>query len=161
MKYKLTLSDNSFFIVNENTIITVFKCFKKYKLAIKDILDTYENYYLLDKINNKKIKRKFNIEETDLNLSENIRFKFSQDIEIGDLVISPDGTPTQVKELHTGISDMYEITINDKTYTVNGDHILHLVDKISGEEIDLPVNVYIYMDDEFKNNCLMLQGDQL
>ena len=57
---------------------------------------------------------------------------------------------------------MYEIAVNGKTYKVNGGHILHLVDKDTQEPLDMPVNIYMYMNDEFKSHYTMIvleEGD--
>lgn len=151
MKYKLNLPDNSFIIVDNNFEIIVYRRLKKSKVRIINILSNYENYRVKDK--NKKVK--FNLEETDLDLPIGQRFKFSQDIEIGDLVIGENGQPMKVKELHTGQDEMFEIIIENKSYIVNGNHILHLIDKETNEPLDIPVNVYILMDNEFKSHYAM------
>lgn len=158
MRYKLNLPDNSFLIVDNDFEITIYKGLfsKAVRTTIKDILPTYEKYYLVELYPHKH-KVKFNLEETDLDLPIGKRFKFSQHMKIGDLVIGENGQPIRVKEIHTGESEMFEITIEDKSYVVNSDHILHLVDRDTGEVLDMPVNIYVLMDDEFKSHYTMEQ----
>jgi Hom_end-associated Hint. len=158
MKYKILISDNSFIIADENYILPLCFMLMKKPISIKDYLSNihkYGKYYMVDIINGEWIRRTFTIEETDLNLPMNVRLKYSKDIQIGDLIEGPDGNPRIVNELHTGEDDMYEIEVAGETYTVNGGHILALVDKDTGEHLEMPVNVFMYMDDEFKSHWVM------
>ena len=54
---------------------------------------------------------------------------------------------------------MYDININGTTYTVNEGHILELVDKDTGEHLQMQVGVYIKMNDEFKSHYVMEISD--
>ena len=50
---------------------------------------------------------------------------------------------------------MFEIDIDGVTYTVNGGHVLHLINKETNEAIDMPVNVFLLMDDDFQSSYYM------
>lgn len=156
--YKIKLDDNSFIVADDTYKLTLFKGHKKRTVSIKEYLSNskYWKYYLVDLIENKKYKRHFIIESIDsFEYELGMRFKYSQDIKIGDLLIGVDGSPRKVTELHTGKDEMFEISINGHTYTVNGGHILALVDKETGEHLEIPVNVYMHMDEEFKSHFVM------
>ena len=156
--YKISLSDNSFIIADENYKLTLFNSIFKRTITVKQYLafkDKHKNYKLTDLIDNKKIDRPFTIEETDLDFPVGSRIKYAIDIQIGDIIQGPNGEPRKVDELHTGEDDMYEIAVNGKTYTVNGGHILALVDKTTGEHLEVPVNIYMHMNDEFRSHYLM------
>lgn len=159
MLYKINLDDNSFIIADENYEMTIFYMLNKKKVTIKDYLvsNKYKKYYMMDKIDKDLIKRYFTITETteDTKLPLNARIKYAKDIQIGDLVEGPDGIPQKVNELHTGEDDMYDINVNGETYTVNGGHILALIDKDTNEHLEMPVNVFMHMDDEFKSHWVM------
>ena len=158
MKYKILISDNSFIIADENYILPLCFMLMKKQISIKDYLSNihkYGKYYMVDNINGEWIRRTFTIEETDSNLPMNVRLKYSKDIQVGDLIEGPDGNPRVVNELHTGEDDMYEIEVAGETYTVNGGHILALVDKDTGEHLEMPVNVFMHMNDEFKSHWVM------
>ena len=160
--YRINLSDNSFIVADENYTLRVFRgCFSK-RLTVKQCLERdMSKYCLYDLIDKKKIKRTFTIEPFDTDLPVGSRIKLSQDIKEGDLVLGVNGAE-KVAELHTGVDDMYEIAVNGKTYKVNGGHILHLVDKDTQEPLDMPVNIYMYMNDEFKSQYTMIvleEGD--
>ena len=155
--YKINLSDKSFIIADDDYKLTLFSIFRKKRITVKEYMSTnkYKKYYLVDIINNKKIKLTFTIEETNLDFPIGSRIKYSNDIVVGDLIQGPDGKPRTVNELHTGEDDMYEINVNNKTYTVNGGHILSLVDKETNEHLEIPVNIYMHMNDEFKSHYVM------
>jgi len=158
VKYKLTLSDNSFYIVDDDYKLSLFYMFMKRVITIKDYLENkqkYEKYYLLDKINSNLVKRTFIIEETNLDYPIGMRLKLAKNIQYNDLVMGVDNAPRRVKELHTGEDDMYEIEVAGETYTVNGGHILALVDKDTGEHLEMPVNVFMHMDEEFQSHWVM------
>lgn len=163
MKFKITYSDHSFIIVDENYELCLFKNIKAKPKRINiikylDFYDTfYRNYVVIDEPEpGNKIPLNFSITETDEDLPLNKRMKYSEDIKVGDIVEGPDG-PRTVKDLHRGQEEMYEININGTVYTVNGGHILHLIDKDTGEALDIQVSVYMYMDDEFKSHYVMEQ----
>ena len=50
---------------------------------------------------------------------------------------------------------MYKLIIDDEELVVNENHILALVDKETGEKINMPVNVFMLMDDDFKSKVCM------
>jgi hypothetical protein len=57
-----------------------------------------------------------------------------QDIKVGDYVMSPQSTPSEVIALGSGYEEMYEICTAEKYYknfTVNGSHILAVKDKMN------------------------------
>ena len=158
MLYKIKLDDNSFIIADDDYILTLFKHNKKKVVSVKDYLNNNKlwKYHLVDLIDGKKYKRYFVIDIiANSNFEIGSRIKMSEDVRIGDLVLGSDGKPRRVKELHTGTDEMYEINVNGETYTVNGGHILALVDKDTKEHLELPVNVYMHLDDEFKSHYLM------
>ena len=156
--YKIELSDKSFIIVDKAFKITIFDKILKRKITVEHYLSReseFKDYVMRDKIDNKKIDRTFTIEETDLDYPIGMRIKLAKDVEIGDLIMGPDKLPRKVEELHTGEDDMYNITVNGETYTVNGGHIMALVDKETGEHLEIQVNTYLHMNDEFKSHYVM------
>lgn len=156
--YKINLPDKSFLIVDENYKLTLFNSIFKRKMTVKRYLahkEKFEKYKLRDIIDNEKIDRSFTIEETNLDFPIGSRIKYAIDIELGDMIQGPNGEPRKVNELHTGEDEMYEITVNNKTYTVNGGHILALINKDNNERLEIPVNVYMHMNDEFKSHYYM------
>lgn len=164
MKYKITLSDNSFIIVDDDYEIAIFFMLMKKVMKVKDYLDNYEKYnkyYMFDNINGNLVKRDFTIEETDLDFPIGARLKYSKDIQVGDLIAGEDGNPRVVNELHTGEDDMYEIEVDGETYTVNGGHILALVDKDTGEHLEMPVNIFMHMNEEFQSHWVMEKIENL
>ena len=53
--------------------------------------------------------------------------RLSQEIEVGDQLMGPDGSPRTVLELHTGQDEMYRVTAtNGESFVVNSRHLLHL-----------------------------------
>lgn len=156
--YKISLSDNSFIIADENYKLTLFNSIFKRTITIKHYLkfkDKYKNFKLRDLIDNKKIDRTFTIEETDLDFPIGSRIKYAKDITLGDLIQGPNGELRKVNELHSGEDEMFEINVNDKIYNVNGGHILALVNKDNGEHLEMPVNVFMHMNDEFRSHYAM------
>ena len=156
--YKISLSDNSFIIADENYKLTLFNGIFKRTTTVKHYLedtDLYKDYKLKDLINGKKVDRSFTIEETDLDFPVGLRIKYASDIKVGDLIQGSDGKPRRVNELHTGEDEMYEIAVNRKTYVVNGGHILALVNKDNGEHLEMPVNIFMHMNDEFRSHYVM------
>lgn len=161
MLYRINLDDDSFIFADENYKMTLFKRHKKKIVTIKEYVTNskYWKYHMLDEIDNKKIKRYFRIdrlpEQNNLELYMGSRIKLAKDIKLNDLVVAPDGSPRKVKELHTGQEEMYEITVNGSTYTVNGGHILALIDKETEEHLEIPVNIFMHMKDDFKSKFVM------
>lgn len=162
MLYKIKLDDDSFIVANEEYTLTLFKHHKMRKVTVAQYLinNKFWKYHLVDIIDGKKIKRYFVIEpltdyEKSLNISVGSRIKYASDIKENDLVLGSDGSPRKVNELHTGEDDMYNICVNGQEYTVNGGHILALVDNETGEHLEIPVNVYMHLNDEFKSHFSM------
>ena len=158
MKYKITLSDNSFIIADENYKITIFFMLSKKTITVQQYLDNltkYDMYYMVDKIGTDRIKRTFTIEETDLDFPIGSRIKYAKDIQLGDLIEGADGTPRKVEELHNGEEEMFNITVDGETYTVNGGHILALVDKDTGEHMEMPVNVFMCLSEDEQAHWVM------
>ena len=157
-KYKICLDDKSFIIADENYQITISFMLMNKTITIKEYLeniDKYKKYYMFDKIGKNLVKRTFTVEETDLDYQIGCRIKFAKDIQIGDLVLGENGEPKEVKELHSGEDEMFEIECDGKTFTVNGGHILVLVDKDTGEHLEMPVNIFMHMDKEFQSHWVM------
>ena len=154
--YKINLSDKSFIVADDNYILRVFRgCFSRRLTVGTLITKDYTKYCVYDIIDGKKIKRTFSIEKNfDTDIPVGSRIKWSQDIKEGDLVKGVNG-PERVAELHTGVDDMYEIAVDGRKYVVNGGHILHLVDKQTQEPLDIPVNIYMYMNDDFRSHYAM------
>ncbi len=165
MKYTIKLNDDSFILADDSYKMTLFYKRKKRIISIEEYLNKskYWKYYMLDKIDNKIVRRYFIIEGLDPmymphnldNIPIGSRLKLAENIKENDLVVGPDGNPRRVQELHTGQDDMYEIAVEGKKYVVNGGHILALVDKDTGEHLDIPVNIYMHMDDEFRTHWVM------
>lgn len=157
--YKILLSDNSFIVADEDFQLNLYKGLIKKSITIKDYLTNskkYKDFYLVDYINNKKEKRQFTIDKIEnINIPIGSRIKLAKDIQINDLIMGKDGMPRRVKELHTGEDEMFEININENSYIVNGGHILALVDKETGEHLEMPVNIYMQMDKEFQSHYVM------
>lgn len=156
--YKINLDDNSFIIVDGNYKLTLFRLGRRKVLSVNDYLikQKYHKYHLLDEINGTKIKRNFTIETINSSpFALGSRIKLAKDINVGDIIMGKDGSPRIVKELHTGNEEMFEINVNGVTYTVNGGHILALVDRETGEHLEIPVNIFMHMNDEFRSKYVM------
>lgn len=165
MIYKITFSDNSFYLVDETFKLCLFKHVDS-KRPIRIPINAYlqygepffRNYVFIDEpMPGNRIPLGFSIQEytEDLgDLSLNVRYKYSNDIRVGDKVKGPDG-PRTVSNLHRGEDEMFCINIDGNKYIVNGGHVLHLIDKETGEPLDMPVNVFLLMDDDFKSHYLM------
>ena len=156
-KYKITLSDNSFFIVDKDYKLCIFYMMVKKVITVEEYLSTnkYKKYYMFDKINKDLVKRTFTIEETTEDLPIGKRFKYVEDIQVGDLVCGIDNEPNKIEELHSGEDEMFEIECDGETLVVNGGHILALVDKDTGEHLEMPVNVFMHMNEEFHSHYVM------
>lgn len=156
--YKIKLDDNSFIIADDEYELTLFHHGIKKKITVKSYLTKNKccKYHLVDYINNKKIKRYFSIEQIeDLPYEIGSRIKLAKDIQIDDMIMGNDNKPRRVKELHTGEEEMFEIDLDGTKYVVNGGHILELVDKETKEHLEIPVNVYVHLDDKFKSYYAM------
>lgn len=157
--YKITLDDDSFIIADENYNLTLFRFGCKKVVSVKDYLikSMYRKHHLVDLVDGKRIKRRFTIEEfsNDENYPVGSRIKLAKDVKLGDVVMGKNGQPRKVKELHTGEDEMFEISIDGISYTVNGGHILALVDRDTGEHLEIPVNIYMHMNDEFRSHYVM------
>lgn len=165
--YKLSLSDNSFLILNASSKLVLFNR-EDYTisstLTIEEYVDNsdrYKNYVMLDKIDNGLLPIEFKIEKFNNieNLPLNIRFKKIQDIKQGDRVLGPDGDFREVMDLHRGQDEMFEITTEEGvTHILNGDHMLHLVNKNNFKDrLDISVKGYLNMDNSFKNNYKLVK----
>lgn len=158
MTYKLTLSDNSFFIVDENYKLVLFhkeNYTNKVVISVQHYLNSdYFNFVLLDKVDETLIPLTFTIEEFDNknNIPLYKRLKRIQDVRQGDKVLGPDNLPRTVMDLHRGEDEMFEIKTEEGiTHRVNGDHMLHLVNKFDTKDtVDISVKGYLAMDDSFK-----------
>ena len=156
--YKIKLDDNSFIIADDDYELTLFRRGIKKKITVKSYLikNEYGKYYLIDLINNKRVKRHFIIEEIKNSpYTIGSRIKLAKDIQVEDMIMGNDSKPRRVKELHTGEEEMFEISIDNTKYVVNGGHILELVNKETNEHIEIPVNVYMHLDDKFKSYYAM------
>lgn len=157
--YKISLDDGSFIIADANYKLALFRFGCKKVITIKDYLikNVYRKHHLVDLIDGKRIKRSFTIEEfsNDDNYPVGSRIKLAKDVKLGDVVMGKNGQPRKVKELHTGEDEMFEISIDGTSYTVNGGHILALVDRDTGEHLEIPVNIYMHMNDEFRSHYVM------
>ena len=163
--YKICLDDRSFIIADDEYKLSLFIFGIKTVVTVENYLTNrkkYKYHYLIDNINSKKIKRKFTIEEIEsTTFKVGSRIKYARDIRVDDLVMGTDGLPRRVKELHSGEEEMFEITVNGTSYTVNGGHILALVDRETGEHHEIPVNIFMHMDEESRACYAMEKIDQL
>ena len=75
-----------------------------------------------------------------------------QDIEVGEQLMGPDGTPRNVLSLASGQDTIYRIKSDNYSYTVNSEHILVLQHKDKLQDIQqITVNDYLKKDEEYKN----------
>lgn len=75
-----------------------------------------------------------------------------EQVQIGDKVMGPDGTPRTVVDLHRGVSEMYRIIpVKGEPFVVNADHILSLRHTQSGEICHLTVEEYLAKSRTFKH----------
>lgn len=148
---KITLSDNSFIISDPNDIFTIYQHDYKSRNVKASDLATYSNWFMIDEINGKRYKRSFQVETYTSGLPPN-RYKMSQDIKKGDLLIGAENEPREVEELHSGVSEMYDIIIEGETYTVNKEHILSAVDIYTRDITDMSIDVfYTLFKDDYKD----------
>lgn len=169
--YKIILADKSFLVVDETFELCLFTSVdsKPYRVNIEKYLKKLnrpkwlkflnKEYYFIDQpTENESILLGFVIEKFDNkdNLPINNRFKNAEDIEVGDLVEGENGEGRRVSALHTGVDQMYKINIDGIEYTVNSGHILHLINKEDNTEVlDIPVDIYLTLTDEFKARWAM------
>ena len=157
--FKVKLDDFSFIIGEGDYVLTVYKFgIFKYRKSLASLVNK-KHYKVLDIVDDKIVKREIAVEPTDLVYPNGTRLKYSQDVKVGDLVVGEDRKPRKVTELHTGEEAMYEISVDGETFVVNASHILALVDKETGERMNMPVNVYVLMDDDFKSKVCMEKVD--
>ena len=100
-------------------------------------------------------------------LMQDTTTKMSQDVEVGDVLMGPDGSPRKVISTHTGVDTMYKVTqIKGMSYTVNSEHLLSLKvspartkgalqDYSRGDVVNIPVKEYLKLP---KTNQTMLKG---
>ena len=161
MYYKINLDDDSYIIADENYKLSLFyMAFIKKVVTVKEYLadPNLKKYHLVDLVHGNKINRDFTIEEVEGEPEQPIgsRLKLAQYIQPEDLVMGIDGNPRTVDHLHRGQDEMYEIECNGKKYTVNGGHILELVDIDTNETLEIQVDVFMQMTEEFKSHYRML-----
>lgn len=67
-----------------------------------------------------------------------------QDVRAGDLLMGPDGEPRLVLSTSTGHGPLFEITpTKGDPWICNDVHVLTLVNSVSGEVFDIPLNEYL------------------
>ena len=160
MKYLVRLDDFSVVVGSTDMELVVYKYgFLKYRKPVQTLVNK-KHYCILDNVNGKAVRKWIDViplinDHTFDEYPDGTRLKNSQDIKVGDLVIGEDGTPRRVNKLHSGEEQMYKLTIDDEELVVNENHILALVDKETGEKINMPVNVFMLMDDDFKSKVCM------
>lgn len=163
MLYKITLSDNSFFIGDENYSLCLYKNMhsKPKRITVLECLHSnkYKKYFLLDTASNSLLEYQIEPYESKYNLVPGYRYKLSQDIEVGDVVVGENGKPDKVLELHSGEEQMYEILIDGEPTVVNAGHILHLKEKDTDNTMDLPVNVFLHMPKDFQAKYVMVREE--
>lgn len=70
-----------------------------------------------------------------------------EDVVVGDQLIGPDGDRRQVLELRRGIDTMYQIKPRyGRSYTVNGHHIVPLIDITTNQYVEKTVNQLVNED---------------
>ena len=154
--YKILLENNYFMIADKDYILNIYWKGRNKKMSIEKYMRThiYRKWYFINKLDNTPLN--FTIIEYNENLPCGM-YKLSQDIKHGDFVLGVDNEPQIVTELHTGQDEMYEIDVAGETYTVNGGHILHLIDTETEEELEMPVNVFMCMGEQFHKKYKMKQ----
>lgn len=167
MLYKIALSDLSFIVADENYKLCLFKhsTGRPHRVSVSQLLKTnkYKNYFLMEKQQDQTynpVLLSYKIEPYDLDTELIVggRYKMSQDIRVGDLVLGENGEPDEVVDLHSGNEELYELCIDGETIIVNAGHILHLKDKETDEEIDIPVNIFLHMSEEFQDRYVMVRS---
>lgn len=160
MLYKIILEDKSFMIVKPFFTLMLFNDLEKLEISVEDYYKQMKSGYYLKNINNTLIQ--FYIESTDNkeNYPLNTLLKKVQDVNVGDILLGPDNLPREVLELHTGQDEMYELESEDgEKHIVNKGHILYLHNEITGEDLDIPLEIYLQLDDELKQNLKLIKVD--
>lgn len=81
-----------------------------------------------------------------------------EDIVVGDFIMGPDKKPREVLELHRGQDEMYEIESEDgNKHIVNGGHILPLYDIETKQILNMPLSLYINLDDSSKSKFKLMK----
>jgi hypothetical protein len=81
----------------------------------------------------------------------NGKFKYSQNICIGDILVGDDGHPRNVLQLCTGIDELYRIDqTNGMSYTVNSKHTL--IFKIGDSIVNIVVDDYLKLPNDIMKN---------
>lgn len=94
-------------------------------------------------IHGKSGKGKCLLEDTIVRMFDG-SYKKVQDVKIGDILLGDDGKERNVGELCSGYGDIYEIRpVKGMSYYVNEEHILSLIDKISGHIMDIPLKYFL------------------
>lgn len=86
----------------------------------------------------------------------NGRFKYVQNIEVGDVLMGDDSTGRKVLSLGNGVDTLY--TINPckfREFSVNGDHILCLYDTTKKKVVEISVTDYISLGKKKKNSLYL------
>lgn len=92
----------------------------------------------------------------------NKTIKKVQDITIGDKLMGDDNTERNVLELKRGKSDMYNFFGNNfEDFTVNGEHILCLVNILTDVIIEVSVKDYLQIEEEKENYYLYNENNKL
>jgi len=161
--YKIEFSDKSYMIVDADFNIVLFEknSLKAiFQITINDYFNNpekYSDFVVCDKINEKLIPLSINVTKIDsYSKPLNQRVKKVEDIVVGDFVLGPDMKPREVLELHRGEDEIYEIETEDgNKHRVNATHMLSLFDTETKEYINMPLNVYLMMNDDFKSKVKM------
>jgi hypothetical protein len=93
-------------------------------------------------------------------------WKKVEDVKVGDNLMGPDSKPREVLKLARGNEQMYKITPNKgKSFTVNGNHILHLHyssnQKNLPEDINMSVNDYLSVSKCLKEKLKLVKSPQI
>lgn len=162
--YKLEFSDDSYMVVNEDFNIVLFekKSLKPYKqVTIRDYIsniNAYRDFTVCDRVNGQLIPLTLTITEVDYDGILNQRVKNVEDIKEEDIILGPDGTPREILELHSGEDEMYEIKSTDgNIHIVNKWHILPLYDIETKQILNMPLSLYIALDNESKSKLKLIK----
>lgn len=156
MSYKIYLSDNSKYVVSNDYNLTLFHKDNMSDIIHVNVKDydnkTYRDYRLCDFVGGKYNKLSFFTEKIqDSKALDRVRFKYVEDVEVGDMVMGMDFTPRTVQKLHTGFEDMYEICVGwFRRFRVNKSHLLELVNE-EGEHKTVPMLIYLANKKDYDN----------
>lgn len=157
--YRLCIDDRQYMFVPSFFPLVLHKGLSKKKVTVEEAkrLDLM-NYWLLDKRNQKRF---LEIQEAEVNAPIGVFFKYSQDLEVGDWILNRDNKPQPILKTHTGKDNMFEIAFEDGTsYVVDSKQILRLKDEQTGEEVNMQVDVYLLMDDDFKRRMKFIRMEE-